>query len=320
MANEKKIIRNPTPEEIKKLSQKEAVKAKSTKKNTSDLEIVDEVNKNVKIIPTQVLKESSVFEPAATKFKLPSGNIIVPGGIIYVRRMTTVEESIFQQTISNMRQTKDLSSKVFLESVNKVLDSCIKSKVSVYDLSLIDKIPLFVFIFSLTYGNNQEFDLMCVGDDDNNGCGKTFEHKIDLNKINIKYIPKKYTYPKIIELKKSFEFPITLELIYPSIGDENIWTLDVDGNDAVTKFLTMIKSANGTLPDGTEISEEHYEDIAKNLHPDDKEDIKKFINEFSEFGSNIKVKRKVCKDRKCSFFGKIQETVLPMESIFYKVF
>jgi len=298
-----KILRNPTQEELKLIKEKNIIKSTPKKKENTEIKS----------------KPTSIFEPKAEEFILPSGNLEIPEGKILVRRMTTIEEGIFQETVAEMVKEKNLSSALFLESINKVIDNCIKSSdVSVYDLSLIDKSPLFIFILGLTYGFEQTLELQCNGNEKIEGCKKTFAHKINLGKLDIKYVPEDYEYPKIISLEDSFDFPVKIELVYPKIGDEAPFISDTP--DVLSQFLTMLKNAEGTLPDGNPITEEHYEDICINMHPDDKDKIKKFINDFSEFGSNVYIKKKVCKNPKCVWKEKRQKVLIPMESIFLNVF
>ena len=324
MSENEKTIRNPSAEEIKKIATKDAVQGKSKPiHKLVDLQnpkMKPTTQTNVSIINEVVqqgvnplgMKESSAFEPEPVLFKLPSNNFILPHASIFVRRMTTVEEGFFQGVIQQMYDDKRLNTSAFLEAINRTLDNCIRSNVSVYDLSLIDKIPIFIKILTLTYGSKHKFMLTCME------CGKAFEHELDISKLNVRSVPANYQYPKILPLKDSFKFPVTLTLSYPLIRDEALWT--DDNATPVMKFVTMIQHAEGEMPDGTPLSEEHFTSIASNLGDDDKKEIKKFIIEFSKFGSDIKTNTLVCLDNKCASYKKKQEVIIPIETLFLNLF
>jgi len=293
---EGKTIRNPSEEEIKNLQRKDATVAKPKSKNK-----VKNINKE------------NMFEPEAVEFDLPSGSLIIPGGKIKVRRMTTVEEGIFQETVSRMFQGSSdaLNTSAFFDSLNRAIDNCIKSDVSIYELSLIDKIPLFVFISAKTYGDKHDLELSCPV------CGDSSEFNIDLSKLDTKIVPEDIEYPKEIELT-SFDFPVKMLIQYPVIGDEAIWTDDI--MRPVEQFLSLVYSAEGELPDGTKIDEEHYIQIVENLNSDDKKIIKEWMNDFSQYGTNAYVNKKVCNNKECEKYKKIQRVAIPIENIFIKVF
>lgn len=300
-----KVVRNPNPDEIKKLSQKDSTVAKSKNKQTTKTNVVN-INPETPLKPTQ-----SVFEPEPVVFKLPSNNLVIPDGHIHVRRLTTVEEGYFQETVATMMKQNQLNEIFFLDSINKALDSCIRSNISIYDLLLIDKAPLFMFVLGLTYGEIQEFDLICEE------CKKEFKHKVDLTKLNVKYVPDNFEYPKPYVMQK-FAIPdVKLYLIYPTIGDESVWT---GPGNPIAQFMTMVENVDGILPSGEPITEEYYEDLIKNLHADDKDEMKKFIADLSEYGNDIKVKTKVCKNANCPMHNKMQEVTIPIENIFLKMF
>jgi hypothetical protein len=288
-------VRNPTQDEINQLKKDNSVPSK-TKKPTN----------------TPKIEPTSVFEPKAVKFKLPSNKIVIPDGEIFIRRMTTVEESYFQNVIATMIKEDKMNTTAFLSAMNNAIGNCIKSGIDVNDLSLIDKIPVFINMLGLTYGFEHDFDLRCAS------CGGYFKHKVDLKKIEVKYIPDDYEYPKVIKTTDSFPFEVELTFRYPLVGDEGVFV--GENISSFTQYLSMLISASGKLPDGSAITEEHYEDIIRNLSHDDKTQIKIFLNEFSEFGSYTTIKKKVCKEKTCTLYDKIQPVSIPIEAIFLKLF
>lgn len=309
-----KTIRNPSEEEIKKLKEDKATKAQPV--HTKKI-VVGETAAPVKSkIESEDLKPvSSAFEPKPVKFKLPSGKLICPSSYIWVRRMTTVEEGYFHALFSKIIKLKETDNGEFLRTLDKILENCVKSNIDVRGLSLIDQIPLFIFILGLTYGKKHKLNFKCET------CGETFEHEIDLDQIKYDYVPNDFEYPRKIILSSSFDFEVILYLTYPLIGDDFLWNIeDADDNSAINRFLTMIQKAEGTKPDGSSIEESDYIEIAKNLHPDDKEQIRNFVEDFRKYGSDLQIDLKICRKNKCADFGKTKTVQVTLKDLFNNLF
>ena len=309
-----KTLRNPSEEELKELQKNSAAAA------------IPLHNKKTPTKSPEANEVKSFFEPAATPFKLPSGDLIIAGGAISMRRMTTLEEGLFYDFLrilqSQARVDEDGEmnmdghlyssfTKNFLATANAAIDNCIKSNVSVYDLSVLDQVPLFLNLLGITYGFEHDFDLQCPV------CSKTSKMNVNIKEIPVKYYDGSIAHPFTFETT-SFEFPVELVIRYLRISDESVW------NDAKIslseKYLTLLESASGVLPDGNAITEEHYSDIITNLNEVDKAKIKDWLNTFSEFGSDLRITKKFCLNKECSKYKKPQEVLLPIENIFQKVF
>ena len=300
-----KIIRNPSQDELKKLQQKDVVKGMPAPTNQV----------STPVIISTGLKPSTTFEPKPIEFLLPSNKLIIPSGKIMVRRMTTVEEGMFQETLSKLSRSDEKISHrtyiyTFLDTINRAMNNCIKTDIDIYGLSLIDKTPLFLFVMSITYGDMHDVELQC------SACKKDFTHTLDISTLKNKIVPENFQYPRIVELM-SFPFKATAYLTYPTIGDEMLW---VDNADPIAMYLSILSRIEGTTDNNEQIGEKHYEELVKNLHDDDKKKIKAFIAEFSEYGSDVVIEKNVCKDKMCGNYEKLQNVILPIRELFLSIF
>ena len=325
---EKTILRNPSPQEIQKIEKEGAAIAEpqrrpKTKKKTDVIDGDYGCTMKPKI---------SDFEPKVVEFFLPSGNKIIQSdgiterGSIWIRRMTTVEESIIQTAlmkdvmgeygIANSNPPITLSG--FLTILNGVIDPCIRSDVSINELSIVDKLPLIVKLVSLTYGKDLTETFMCEK------CEQEYKHTVDLEKdIIISYVPASFEVPRKIELEDSFDFPVTIYLTMPVIGDEGHF---VGANiDVLKQFESIVIDARGTKPDGTAITLKDLKDIVENLGDGDKEKIRDFVKEYSKYGTDLilkpfvlctnTVKGKRCKNHN----AKVENVRLPLQSLLNKM-
>jgi len=303
---EEKILRNPTEAEIKQQLDKDVVEG-----------VEENIIQNETKDTDSLLKpQTSEFEPKPVKFRLVSDKLTVPSNKltkdneIFVRRFTTVEESYFQKFISSYKNKSmfDINSYEFIDMVNKMMDGCIKTQISVYDLSLIDKIPLFIFLLGLSYGQEYDFTFEC------NACEQSFKHKVNLAKdIKIKYLPANYKYPsfELTDIKD-----VVAYLKYPKINSESIF---IQSDNIISQILLVIDKIEGTKNDGTKITEEDYENIINNLSSKDKKEIKNFIEDFSQYGTQFNISKKICKNEKCELHKKEQTVTIPLQEILVNI-
>lgn len=316
----KAVMRNPTMEEIRDAEM--AKKTQSVPKSQvqkSQPYIIENVKANI----SDLKPKTSKWEPDPLMFPLPSGDTVVPGGKIAVRRITTVEENIFR----DMAVSKDTNYTVMM---NKLLDSCIKTNTGVNKLSVIDQIPLFLFVIKISYGNVHVITVVC------NECGAEETHvKMDIEKdIKIKYINdktiKRSTFPI-----KTFGKELAMKLYLPKVEHTFIYDTESTKSDE-EQLLELTESITGESPDGTPVTPDDYIEIIKNLSSDDRIAIRKWLNEIGEYGTDLNVVKSFCKNdkvpelddkgkptgrtKKCRLYQKEQSFVFPIDQIFINIF
>lgn len=256
----------------------------------------------------------SFFEPEAELFLLPTkrkvyaGEGITDEGKIYVRRFTTKEENLVQSALIKEKNSSGMTLNTFLHIINEALDNCIKSDVSIYDLAIIDKIPMLVKIISMSYGKKLKITIPCEE------CEKEHEIEINLDKdFVVNYISDKFPSPKTIKLEK-FSFPVEIDLTIPTVIDEDAFSGETV--DLIRQFEAMIVEARGTKPDGEPITRKDIPLIVENIHQDDKEQVKKYINSFSEIGTDLQLNPiSLCTNKKCSLFNAPVSPIVPLRFI-----
>lgn len=299
MTNEKSF-RNPTPEEVEIL------------RNTTDENVtpLSKAKAKTNNDPGLLKPKSSPFEPDPVPFKLPSLNFnnIDPKKLtadyeIYVRRITTLEESKFLEIANDTEN--------FMKGINLILSSCIKSNIDVNDLSLIDKIAVFIFIISISYGSEYEIELAC------DLCDESVERKIDLiNDLETKYIPKKTKYPIQVELT-SFN-NVTIQLRYPTIGDEDGFLGLKKGINMTKQIMSITSDIIGNMPGSSqEITDSDWKEVINNLNSEDRKTIRGIIGEFGNYGKSVSVDH-ICKNKSCEKFNEKQKIAVPLDVIFIK--
>ena len=292
-----KRIRNPSQDEMDKLaagSEAQIMTVEGTPVTSVPKDEVDE----------DYTKPIDDYEPDPVLFRLPSGTTTVSKKYltnkneILVRRLTTIEESMF----------KNFGNQDFLTAIEGQMDSCIKTKISVQDLSFIDKLPLYMFLLALTYGKD------FVVDQDCDYCRKTFPVKIDLQKDildRIKYVPDDLEYPKKIKID-SYDSDIFMHCTYQTIGENNLIS---DKGTILDQMLTLVKKVSGTDKSGKTISAEDRENIVKFLNDKDRKKFRDFIVSFSEYGTDLMLKKKVCTNGSCEACDKKVDMFLPVVSM-----
>jgi len=298
MSNERQPIRNPTVEELERVSRKKqnigAVEARPVRPKSENQD-------------EDLVKPQDDFEPDPVLFEVPSGRTTIPKKFlsddneILIRRITTKEEAMFH----------DFDKLPFSEAIEPQIDACLKTNLPIGEFSSIDKLAMYLFLIGKTYGQKFDVDVQCEA------CRTASKVKdVDIiGDIEIKKVPKDYEYPKKIEFetyKKERGLEITAYFRFPKIREAGI----IDGSMDIYQQMqaTCVSIVN---KEGKEYSDEEKEKIIANLNSDDRNKFRKFIQEFDEFGANLFVKnKKVCKNTKCKEkYNKLQPFILPIESV-----
>ena len=226
---------------------------------------------------------------------------------VWIRRMTAVEEDFFYSIMEG------LNINTFFEAINKTLANCVRSNIDIYKLSIVEKIPLFLHIHALTYGEVQDFEFDCVG------CDKMYVRKLNILKdVKVKYMPKKIKFPFKYKLT-TYDNPIDLYLKYPSIEIENVY-IDENNKDWLSKIRILIDKMDGLNPDGEPITKDDYDDIIINLGKDDIKGLSKELDKLSKFGVDLRdIRVNICDNQGCSMWNKKQIVVLPFQQLFYNM-
>lgn len=321
----KTIIRNPTKEEVDNLEKANGVigePAKRPKKQQSRPDAGE--------YGCEMKERTSAFEPKPVEFFLPSGTKIVdsPGvtqrGSIYIRRVTTVEESIIQNALMRDAmgyysitpgEAEPITLTRFLALLNDVINPCIRSNVDVRELSIIDKLPLLLKLISMTYGGKVEAQFEC------DECGLVQPHQVDLERdVIVSPIPEDFVLPRRIALVDSFDFQVDVDVTIPLVGDEGAFV----GSeiDILKQYESIIVGASGVKPDGTAVTIKDLPDIVDNLGDEDKKSIRAFIAEYTKFGSDLTLRpfvlcsQKGKKGSKCKMSGKpVSDARLPLQTL-----
>jgi hypothetical protein len=121
----------------------------------------------------------SRFEPTAVSVEVPSKGLLYRGktndedaakGIIKVKPITLNEEKI-------------LTTDRFIQSgkvLDLVLESCLKSDISPYDLLSSDRLYLLFYLRGMSYGLDYDFSVRCYH------CGFNFEQTVSIDKLEVK--------------------------------------------------------------------------------------------------------------------------------------
>lgn len=285
-------IRNPTQEEVdlitkgkvENLNQTKVDKKSNTKSTLSN--------------PDELKPKSSRFEPDPVKFELPSGNTFVPTGYLWVRRMNTEEEGKLLDG-----QNKNAT---FTETVNTVLSSAVKSNYPVQELPLVDKLPLFVFLLSLTFENSVDVSDVVEGC---GACSKEYKYEVSLTQDAFyEKIPNNEEYPFVVSLE-SYGEPHTVCFNYPKIKNE-VKTQNIDVSKALTELAVYLKNSSGH-----DVPQEQWKDMFNWLSQKDKKAISEKLSKFNKYGSYVKLQTTNCTNPNCT----LKEVQVKVESLFSKV-
>lgn len=314
MAEEKngkaRVIRNPSLEEIEQLKRSKATDGMTAEEMAEKEEVKPQQKPKITKLPTggELKPKTSIFEPDPKPMKLVSGNkfISVPNNEIYVRRMGAAEESLFYQLLANN------NIKAINTTMDAVIASCVKSDINVYDLSLIDKLPIFFKILDLTYG---PIDVVFTCDE----CLGEYHFSVDLIKdLKIKYLPASMVLPHKIHLTSFPGAKIDWYVMYPTIQQSSDY---MDATSIETLKMVTVRFEGTVNDNGTirEVTEDDYAEMINNLNEDDLKALSKFENEFGSYSVDLDMKIKLCTNKSCTLHGKEVTKELPIESIFDRI-
>lgn len=294
----KKVIRNPTVEELDSIKKK---------KVDVGMVVATPHQHEDAVSGEKLVRAQEAFEPDPYLFKLPSGRTTIDkkylneNNQILIRRMATKEEAMFH----------DFDKLPFSEAIEPQINSCLKTNIDVSQLSNIDKLAIYLFLIGKSYGEIFDLDIPCTG------CGKTSKVKsINIVKdVEIKYVPDDYEYPKKIQLD-SYKDKMKLRLIgsfrFPVVEESGILDGTMDIFSQMNALCVEIVDSEGNV-----LEREERERAITFLDTGDRNKFRKFIQEFDAFGASLIIKnKKVCKNSKCAtYYNKIQEFYLPIESV-----
>lgn len=318
MAEDKKVnvVRNPSPTELKELMKKGTVEAdydeniEQKEEKETEIKVISPISTNIDSI---IKPDESVFSPEKHLYKLVCGlhnyphfkGYLTDNGEIYVRRMSATDTSYF---IDIMKE--EVSFKNFNKAITKIINNCVRTNIDTGKLYLIEKMALFIFIVSLTYGDKISFKATCPE------CGTVYNLELLLSDIPIIMMDNNVDIIKNVKLE-TYKNPIDLYLHFPYICEEDIYL----SADAEQSLLLLVNDIVGKRPDGQDINEEDYLDIMKYLNDDDTKKIKDAMDSISEYGIQLDdIDVKLCKTKGCSLKNKNQKVSLPIETIFMKMF
>ena len=319
-------IKNISPEELEALSK--APKKEDNKYipkeniiknnfNDDDEEIDDKVileteNENIILKP-----KKSYFEPDPVPYKLISGKHFIKKNLtsnseIFVRPWSTEEE---------LKLTKINGVEDFNKICNEIFSASIKSDIDIYELSIADKLPLFIFILVITYGSKVSVKKLleceiCENDE-------TIDVSIDLIKdLEYKYMPDDLEYPFSIKLKSYPKDNIAIKYVFPSLKHEKFFvdSFNSKSDNLFESFRHIIVEFKGHKANGKEISKNELSDVIKFLNAEDKLTIRKNINEMSNYGLRLETDRYTCSKENCVYNKERKKIFLTFESILASLF
>jgi hypothetical protein len=312
-------IKNISPEELDSLSKEKPKESKYLPEQNliKQSEFVEEeveegiFEKNDEEI---VLKpKKSYFEPDPIPYKLISGNHFIKNnltrnGEIYVRPWNTEDEL----KISKIRSTEE-----FNKICNEIFQSCIKSDIDLYELSMVDKLPLFIFILVITYGSKVSVKKLmecevCENDD-------SISVVVDLLKdLDYKYLPDNLEYPFSMKLNSYPKDDISIKYVFPSLKHEKFF---MENNENLIDSLRhIIVEFKGKKANGKEVTKNDLGDVIKYLNAEDKNKIRANISEISKYGINLETDRYSCSKDNCIYNKERKKIFLTFENILSSLF
>jgi hypothetical protein len=313
-------IKNISPEELDKLSkskQPQESKYLPEQNLIKQSDFVEEQNEEENFETNDeeiVLKpKKSYFEPDPVPYKLISGkyfikNNLTNNGEIYVRPWNTEDEL----KISKIRSTEE-----FNKICNEIFQSCIKSDIDLYELSMVDKLPLFIFILVITYGSKVSVKKLmecevCENDD-------SISVVVDLLKdLDYKYLPDNLEYPFSMKLNSYPKDDISIKYVFPSLKHEKFF---MENNENLIDSLRhIIVEFKGKKANGKEVTKNDLGDVIKYLNAEDKNKIRENITEISKYGINLETDRYMCSKDNCIYNKERKKIFLTFENILSSLF
>lgn len=316
-------IKNISPEELEKITSNKSQKIDSNyipKENISKEEIIEDYEEPVVVEIEEdeeiILKpKKSYFEPDPVPYRLISGRYFIKNNLtknneIFVRPWNTEDEL----KISKIKSIDD-----FNRICNEIFMSCIKSDIDVYELALVDKLPLFVFILVITYGSKVSVKPLMDCEQCEND--ETVDVTVDLLKdLEYKYLPDDLEYPFTLKLTSYPKDNIQIRYVYPSLKHEKFFLDTAETDNLINSLRHIIIELKGKKTNGKEITKNDLSDIIKFLNADDKTKIRKTIADISSYGLNLETDRYECSKEKCIYNKERKKIFLTFENILASLF
>ena len=259
-------IRNPSPEEIDRLLNKNVVSLEETKKEEKVLQ--NKKNNNTAVYQNELKPKKSRFEPDPIKCQLISGSNYIEDGFIFVRRLNTEEEA----KLTEIKDAKSLN-----KTINVIFENAVKSNVPTVEMPIVDKLHVFSFILGISYGDKiQVNDLLeCTNCRDEYPITVHYLKDLESNTIS-----KDVKIPFKVTLT-SFEKPYELCFNIPKIKDEdNIYNRDI--SEVISGLTVFLRDENGV-----DVPQEEWKEMMKWLSMDDKKSISECLNLINSYGDSF---------------------------------
>ena len=288
-------IRNPSPEEIEKLTNKntEVINFQKNTTNNSKESVEDS------LVPVGGLKpKKSRFEPDPIKCNLISGSLYLKDGFVYIRRLNTEEES----KLSEIKNAETLNN-----IINTIFQTAIKSNISINEMPLIDKMYVFVCMLSLSYVQKIKItDLINCND-----CSDDYPYEINfLKDIKVRKVDDNFEIPFRIKLS-SFDEDYELCFTIPKIKNENnVYNKDI--SEIITGLTIYLRDSKGI-----DVPREEWSDLLKWLSNDDKKNISDKLTKVSVFGEKLDLENNNCINPNCRVKNQIFK--ISIEDLFTKI-
>jgi hypothetical protein len=293
-------IRNPSPEELQKLLNKDVVEINNPKEVSKNKNTSDEKNTSPIISYKNELKpKKSRFEPDPIKCHLISNHHYVDEGFLYVRRLNTEEEA----KLTGIKDAESLN-----KIINTIFETAIKSNIPTIEMPLLDKLHVFSFILGISYGDKIQINdlINCKNCRD--------EYPIEINflydlKNNIISNDLKIPFKVVLN---SFDKPYELCFNIPKIKDEDsIFNKDI--SEVISGLIIFLRDENGV-----DIPREEWKEMMRWLSAEDKKKISDSLNLINSYGDSLEyVINEKCKNPNCCMKG--EKVKLKIEDIYLKI-
>jgi hypothetical protein len=288
-------IRNPTQEELEALRKKKL--NTNVFKETKQTEAPTVVQQgSVKMKP-----KASLFEPDPEPYRLITTNNVIKQNLtenheIFVRRMSGAEDAI-------LASFGDSTNEKILEGITQIISNCTKTDIDLRKLPITEKMPLFIFILSLSLGKT--FDAAPLKDCST--CDNETNLPIDIiNDFVVNYMPPdSEDYPVKINLSSYEDSNLVAVLEMPKIGAEStLMKVSSNPKDHIDKMTQIVREVHGTYK-GSNITVNDLPDIVTYLNGKDKEKIGSVVSNWTEnFGPNYATKITTCTNPNCCMLNK----------------
>jgi len=340
-----------TEDEVKRTKKQKKEKESISKTETAEslsfsLAYVNEKYPAAKIdqlIQEQILKpKRSQFEPDPVFFKLPSGSkaidkkFLSDDNEILVRRMASPEEEILIEAVEKLKEPNP-SDENFLQKLieienslenafTKILNNVIKTNIQAEELFIIDKLPLIIFVFAISYDKNiklsqKEMANQCSvckkqTEDESEEISK-WDVTVDLlSDLDVSHAPDSFEFPFVQTLTSFPDTDIDVVFDFPKIKTEQ----ELNNRKEITAALKkLLLDVQGTKANGKTIEKRDWDDILKFLNKPDKTSIAKRIQDFSvQFGWHGKCSVD-CSNVNCPLVKNNTQIEISFQSILNKI-